>query len=214
MAIEDFTTFTEVDGGSDLTVTSSKIDVVAQPNNVANYVYKSKSVGTSNFDWDFEHNVTALTGSNPDAFFVALSDQIAELNNGFSLSTSFDSNNYTPYVSDVDDLGNFDAFTAGSNLTTNTFYYSSFSRSGNTAVWDVYSNSGRTTLVQSISLSISNTTASYQYAYGTSAYNWGDTSTATYFVQNLDYKEAAGGATGKSNPLMGCFGGSLSGAIA
>ena len=73
MATEDFTTFTEVDGGADITVTTSKIDVVTQPNNVANYVYESKSVGTANFDWDFEHNVTALAGSNPDAFFVSLS---------------------------------------------------------------------------------------------------------------------------------------------
>lgn len=52
MPLEDFTTYTEVDIGSDITVTPSKVDVVALPGTPAAYVYEDK--GVDFFDGDFE----------------------------------------------------------------------------------------------------------------------------------------------------------------
>ena len=193
MATEDLTGFTEVDGGGDLTVTASKVDVATQANNVNNYVHESKSIGTSDFDWDFEHNVTAVSGTYSTGWFVGCSTTTGTLENGFSIGCVFDSTSITPYLADYDDSVNVDASTAGSNLSLSTLYYSSLSRVGNTLTWDIYTDSGRTSLSQSISMTISNTTASYDEAYAESSYNWGDTSATTYFVQNLDYKEGGGG---------------------
>ncbi len=191
MAIEDLTTWTEVDGGGDLTVTSSKIDVVTQANNVTNYVYKSLSLGTADYDHDFECYVSVASTGTPTLFFYGVSTGIATLDVGFSISCYVETGSLTPYITDIDSGGTWTTFTAGSNLTISTLYYCTFKRVGNTATWDIYSDSSRTTLVQSISMAISNNTQSYQYVYAESSYNWADASTFSYYVQNVDLKAPA-----------------------
>jgi len=56
MATEDFTTYTEVDPGSKITVTSSKVSWATLGHNQEAYVYKDK--GVDYFDGDFEHLLT------------------------------------------------------------------------------------------------------------------------------------------------------------
>ena len=194
MSTEDLTTWVETDGGGDLTVTASKVDVVTQLNNVTNRVTLDRGAGyySGDFDHDFEHNITAASGE-PTAFFIGVSTGLADLRTGFSLACYFETGNLTPYLVDQDSGAATDAFDGGSNLSGATLYYSSLSRVGNTLYWDIYSNSSRTTLVQTMTIAIVNTSENYRYAYAMSGDNDGSSTSFTYFVQNIDFKEAVVG---------------------
>lgn len=63
MAVEDFTTFTEVDPSSDITVTSTRITFTTMLDAVSAYV--AKSFGVNHFQDDFEHLLDVrITGSD------------------------------------------------------------------------------------------------------------------------------------------------------
>ena len=196
MATKDLTTLTEVDGGGDLTVTTTKVDVVSQAGNVENYVYDDRGAAyySGDFDHDFEFYLTTVNASSA-GFLIGVSDQIGTLQNGTTLACAFNSSSLVPYLLDIDSGGNLDLAQTGSALSLATLYYCTFKRVGNALTWILYSDSGRSTIVQTITGTIVNTSQTYQYFYAQSAYNVSDGNTSTYYVQNIDYKEAAGGAT-------------------
>jgi len=187
----DLTTFTEVDNGADLTVTIAKVDVLNQAGNVENYVYVDRGAAyySGDFDHDFEHYVSVVNNTAAGAF-IGVSDQIGTMQAGPSFFTAINSVGLLPYLIEVNIAGNLDLIVAGSALTIDTLYYSTFKRVGNTLTWDIYTDSDRTSLHQSLTGTIVNTSQTFQYFYAQSAYNVSDANTASYYVQNVDYKEA------------------------
>ena len=68
--------------------------------------------------------------------------------------------------------------------STSNLLYFTFKREGTTATCDIYSDSGRTTLVDSLSITCETGTKQYLYAINV----WGETgqtTTITGYVQNL-----------------------------
>lgn len=60
-SLEDYTGYTEVDEGADITVAAAKIDFTALPRNVTSYVYKDE--GAAHFSGDFEHRFSCNIAS-------------------------------------------------------------------------------------------------------------------------------------------------------
>jgi len=192
VAIENLATYTEVDAGNDLTVTTTKVDFDTMAANVVDYLYDSKGAAhwSGDFSIDFEHLHSAASGGFSSNFGVSVADSIGDLwTVGTCLSTYVEVTTYLPYVADIDGTGTWDAWTAGSGLTVDTLYYSTFSRTGNTLDWDIYSDSDRTTLVQNITLTIVNTSQTFEYMYAVSSIDVGEVDTITGYVQNIDLKE-------------------------
>ncbi|HFD32032.1 MAG TPA: hypothetical protein ENJ28_04890 [Gammaproteobacteria bacterium] len=192
MATEDLTTYTEVDGNGDLTVTTSKVDFTTMPANVTDYLYDDKGAShwSGDFNIDFDFELTATNGANVQGILTSISNTVGIPNDSTSFMTYFETSSLTPYLADIDSAGNWDSWAGGSNLSLNTIYYCTLSRTGNTLDWDIYSNSSRTTLVQNITIAITNTAQTFRYVYPVSSIAIGDGSDVTGYVQNLDLNEA------------------------
>jgi len=216
MATENLTTYTEVDAGGDLTVTSTRVTHTTMGANVVNYLYDSKGAAhwSGDFVIDFEHYHSQANGGFSSAFLASISDTLGDLYTvGTCLGTYVEGTGFTPYVMDIDSAGNWDAFSSASNLTADTLFYSTMTRDGNTLYWDIYNDSARTDLFDFANITIVNTSQTFEYMFATSSINFAEANTISGYVQNIDLNEVGAGATGKSNPLYGPLGGPLSGAI-
>ena len=91
MATEDFTTYTEVDPGSDITITEDRVSWDLVPNPVVGYVYDDKGAG--HFDGDFEHRFKLyMSSTNTDYYSLTCA---------WGLSTSI--GNYKAWLDDSSD---------------------------------------------------------------------------------------------------------------
>jgi len=204
---EDFTTYTELDPGADITVAASKLTFVdLDSRNTDSWVYKD--MGVDYYSGDFEHLMEGETGSgstDDDCFGIywAMSnsvDDILGIDNasGDVLYTFFHPNaagngpNYV-YLREVD--GGTSYSTVIVSLSEDTTYYLKVKRDEAVGTYGtiyvyVYSDSARTNLVDSVSLTLNTSKKDYRYIYGTNTYNDGTTgSQYDGFVQNFDIGE-------------------------
>lgn len=198
MANEDFTTYTKVDPDGKLTVTSAKVAATALPQNGTgqSYVYKDKGVGffTGNFSHNFEIQATAHSGNSYYSYW-GVSNQIADraaTTNGYDVLILFDGANYQIYFEEINS-GSF--YQATYQISGSTSYYCTFRR--NTAVGangtiylDIYSDSGRTTLLTTLTLTLHAAT-NWRYIYGVQSNDNGNATTMTGFTQNLNLSPSA-----------------------
>lgn len=178
-ANEDFTTFTEVDGSGVLTVTPSKITGVNVDRDLDAYVSKDKGVDNYNkIDINFE------------LFMDSASVDNTETNGAIALTVSA--------VGDITNFGTSDIVVisrefSGPNtirlwrgnkvaedtftMSLDTIYYCTLLRTANsdTVTVEIYSDSDRTTLLDTLSLSGFGTGTKYRYLYGSVNYNTGHT---------------------------------------
>jgi hypothetical protein len=202
---EDFTTYTEVDGGGDLTVIANKITVASQARNVDNYVYDDK--GVDHFG-DFEHlisakltttvdgstgGVWALSNSIDDLLGLFSNDVIALYNNTASGANRFIFVQYTGGVLDGSD--------AYLTAAVGTQYWFTLSRSGTSLQCLIYDDVDRTSLVDTLSFTGGTTTQ--RYAYGATSYNSGSPILISYEVSDFDLQEAVAAAVRRIAGLMG-----------
>ena len=202
MATIDYTTFTETDPSNKLTVTSTKIDAAALPEEDIAHVVLDKGAGF--FDGDFEHllegyvDAATVNGihsggwgvgdhANPettdntkgDSLFMKLQEESAVAI--FTASEHDNSNTYQDTVS----------------VNKDTLYYLKIVRDEAVGTYGtlyvyVYSDSGRTTLVDTASLALHTSKKDFRYLYGWLNYaNEVGAYTFTGYVQNLDIQEAA-----------------------
>lgn len=205
-ATEDFTTYTETDPTAKITVTATKVDVAAIAEETTAYV--SKDYGSAYFSADFTHlvevyqNSSTVTGiasivwglSNTAYVTVAGSNPI-----GSTISHSIRMYEETAATaslflrayngSSVDD--------SNTSLSLNTPYYLTIVRDESIGTYGtlycyIYSDSGRTTLVDTLTVAIPAAKVDFQYltAFG----NWGSVAgsyTWTGYIQNLDISGAA-----------------------
>jgi hypothetical protein len=199
MAIEDFTTYTEVDPNSRISVTSSTITATALPRNEDSYVYDDK--GVAHFDGDFEHLITTKT-TNVLSVSVCgswvLTNTVDDL---FGLITANESflilqhNSGSSYL--LREFISGTAYTDSATLTGGQTYYLTINRDESIGSFGqltclIYSDSGRTILVDTLTLSL-HAKLDLRYVFGLMTFNDGNTSTGNFVFSDLDLGEAVGG---------------------
>lgn len=196
MAVEDFTTWTEVDSTSVLTVTSSQVSIdglTGQALSTGVYVDKGADYWTGNF-------VTRVGPVNASASsdlgkFVVFSiargaPYLADIRSGVGIrwdryGFGTTSRLYLYYNNTTNATLTHDAsdFYEGTAVGMNTSYYVELERSGTTVTAKIYSDA-YSTLVDTLSISV--TADSYSHAYVAGAYNNGSGTTTTATIQNVD----------------------------
>ena len=185
MAVEDFTTYTEIDEDGDLTVTATKIDVSTMRRDALSYVRVDKGAGTIG---EFFHYITVHVGTyntNASCGVWAVSadpsntiEQMSDNDDGICVElrgTQFFVTDYTN--------NNFDSYIHNS---TNTTYYLTVRRYNAGVMVRFYSDSDRDTLLDT--LHINSGVNTYQYLYGLVSRE-GSTFTSdsvTCYTENLD----------------------------
>jgi len=165
VALEDLTTYTEVDQNGDITMTSSKADYVSLDRNAISYVYKDFGVGNfSNFDIDFEFYIDQGAPQGV-AVLCALSNTIGTLqdmitaNDGLQVFAYNNTNNLAISIRDWSGAGADDYIVGGG--TTGGVYYSTFSRSGTTLTLTMYSDANRTAVIGTMPITCETTAKRY-----------------------------------------------------
>ena len=191
MAVENFTTYTEVDEGGDITVTASKCDVDTMRRDALSYV--RKDMGAGHFG-DFEHLVTCRmtaaaqdgqaniwgmsNGSNTDA-------ALATNNDGMRVCFYQGAVNYVLILADwVNAVGD-----PSVPLVLGTIYYLTIRRSGTDLTCEIYDDSDRTNLIDTLAVACSVTT--FRYIFGLMSEDLDDSgdATITCYSENLELKE-------------------------
>lgn len=186
LAIEDLTTFTEVDAGDDITVTASTVTMTALPANVVSYVYKD--YGVDNFEGDYY----VTWESNIDSMYNASSGL-----NMWSVFTN-DVGNASSWYSDAKDfLGvwlvysgtrkmNIVEGVAGSiyssgyiDIAEDTTYYWTFAIIDGTAYLWQYSDSARTNQTGEVTLVLHDIGEAYRYFFALASKSSGSVNDVT-----------------------------------
>ena len=190
MAIEDFTTYTEVDASARLTVTASKATAANADRDIDVYLYDDKGVNNYNaININFE--IRQETASLLFAFGgMGLTVSTVDSNSGWGTADI-----YVHMIEGASDAATVrlwrgnnvasDQFTA----VTATVYYCTLLRTSgsDTVTLEIYSDSGRTTLLDTLSVAGFGTGTKYRYLYGFANNNDG-TAVRDWdgFVQNME----------------------------
>ncbi len=202
---EDFTEFTEVDSGGDITITASKMDVDTMPKGANSYTYKS--YGAGHFG-DFDHLLDVYTGNEDTGAWGNYAGCWAVVDTpGTKADAEYTHNEgiylfvlrpdasrkftLVDYSNDEDDSG---------GISVNTKYYLTISRSSTTATCLIYTDSGRTNLHDTLSITCGIT--AYEYAQGVCSQEQSGNNEASYYIENLDLQEG-GGVTEKESADSG-----------
>ena len=195
MATEDFTTYTEVDPDTALTVTTSNIDATNQEGDTDAYVRDSK--GANHFG-DFEHLVENLLNSSTSNGANCV---IWGITDGSSTSAECDTANEGILVTQTNNGGNYTQIACRDYTNDNSdsslsglkgldyHYYLTIERSSTTFTVKIYSDSGRSVLEDTLTITCG--TDTYEYIYGYANRGSGGGSTYIYSdVWDLDLQEA------------------------
>lgn len=186
---EDLTTFTEVDEDSDITITSEKCTVDTMRRDAVSYVYKDYGVTYfDDFDVDFEVEVTA--GDNEgNAIVFAFSNTIGTLQdmnvaNDCLECSIYNNNGNLRFALICRNTDNSDTYFNGGD--TSILLYTTLTRSGTTLTWTLYSDSDRTVVVDT--LSITSETGAKRYLYVAASRDIGTVpaDTISFYTQNVE----------------------------
>lgn len=195
--LEDLTTYTERDLGSNLTVTAPKVAFASLPRNVSSYVYADK--GVNHFSGDYEHLIDVeLTSflSYPVINMWCLANLIGDrydlqvTQSGDMHSVSFITGTPVMYLQEhVAGSATSDSY----NASTGTTYYLKIKRDeavgANGTLYNyIYLDSDRTILTDTLSVAL-NEKEDFRYIYCVQSYNDGSALHGTGFAQNLDLQE-------------------------
>ena len=194
MATENFTTYTEIDPNSHITVTSaSKIDFAGLTRNEDAYVYKN--FGADYFGNDFTINFDAQLTSGDASINIYVCALANLLDDGYGIEvTSADSlittnlvnvsGDYRIYLKEASSGALYNTYYSVSAATT---YYLTMRRNVFDLMLylDIYSDSGRTTKLTTLSLEL-HQHYNFKYLYPVQSYNSGHALVGTGFVQNLE----------------------------
>jgi len=189
---EDYTTYNKLDPNSRFSITASQITITGLTTNEDARVWADK--GADHFGATFEHwhdvrrdsssgtknwiPLWAVSNVEDDARYWFLNySQAAALTQYFGQLRLYE------YENRGSDLS--------VNLDTSTWYYLVIERTGETALQcEIYSDASRTTLVDTLSVSLPSGRR-YRYVFAVNSYNDGGSDTFTGYVANLDLKEGA-----------------------
>ncbi len=188
--LEDFTTYTEVDSGADITVTSTKVDVSSMDRGADSHV--SKSFGASHFG-DFEHRfevlISAQTGSAIHGHW-GLANAASNLEDLIIANVGM-AYYFTVNIHKIKDWEN-DASDQTTELSLSTLYYVTMSRSGTTTTARIHTTDyyGEPGSVEVDTLTYTSSSTAYQYVMVTLSRGSSSGSPTSFYTQNLDLQEA------------------------
>ncbi len=192
-ATEDFTAYTEVDSDSDITVTSSKIDVSSMRKSANSSVYKDY---TASYFGEFSHNIDAyITSCSVQYCYGGIwnvsntaaatyADQSSGID-GYGLAVRRVSSTYEFYFYKHE--GSSDSDTSSIGLSLSTSYYLTIARDDSTITVKVYSDSERTTLLDTLAVDYDG--ATFQYLSAVHSMDLAGTESVTYYVENLEFTD-------------------------
>lgn len=188
-AAQDYTTFTEVDEDTTITVATSNIDLNAMPNrDDTSYVYKDMtSIG--DFTGEVEFDLTTMSNYKWNTAIYGASDQTDDISgwtSGFSLVQH---NNNSSVVQDFR-IYSATTYLDGTGDLNNATRFFSVDRSTTTWTVYIYTDSARETLEDTIAGTISADSVQYLYALST----WDNNTagrTVTADIDNMDYTPSA-----------------------
>ncbi len=204
---EDFTTYAEVDSGSDITITAGTCSVDTMAGIANSYVSRDYTAGHfGDFEHLFEWTATSSTATGVYCGIWAVCNTPGTIfdfyagNEAFGVQTRWGYGTGSgirwrtvlqDYADDSIDLYDHAIGT----------YYDKVSRSGTTLTHNMYSDAARTTLLDTATTTCGTGTKRYVQAVYSDD-DGSDTNTITYSFSNLDLQEAAGG-----QPTVKRFGG-------
>ena len=214
MAVENFTTWTESDADSVLTVTSSQITATGINGAFSTQDTVYKDFGASYWSGNFTFRYGPLQLSSPSSSnsrltLLALANLLPDSTNvtADSLVVRWENTTTNPtlylcYFAAANTTGTADSQDSytGAVLTAGTSFYIEFARSGSTVTCKLYSDA-YTTLVATLTITPA-TTRSYQYAIAATKFQTGTGATVNATLQNLDL---AAGVVITYDPITACF---------
>lgn len=202
MALEDFTTYTEVDVGADrIQKTANHIDHLAYRNEIT-YVYDDK--GVDHFG-DFEHKIDALSdfaGVNPISAIWMLANDLGSVIPLIAADKTFillqlykaATSDFRLYLREHYDSGNY--INGPVAISASTTYYLLVKKTGTALVCGIYSTAGLRDAGDGTDGDVGNLAltlhADHQFRYIYPCNSWKDTDTSYHNVDidNLDLQEA------------------------
>lgn len=198
MSLQNYTTYTETDPNSRYTVTSTKIDVAGLDRSEDAHVYKDFGAGA--FSGDFEHKVTVYVNSSSQTSSVARAWMLTNAVDDVNGLRGAAENYIEAYISKasgaiatvtIAEYYSTNAIDTSINLSLDTPYYLTIVRDEAVGTYGtlycyIYSDSGRTTLVDTLTLTL-RAAIDFRYVYGANSFNNSTTGFAfTGYVENLD----------------------------
>ncbi len=203
---EDFTTYTEVDEGSDVTKTADRITFTAVENKSDTYyVYKDK--GVNHFDGDFEHLCKSLfsaMANYPRAYVWLLANSVGDVYDIYQASGSllgyvhyYDSSAYQLFLMEYDSGTAYNDSYSGFSLST--IYYNELERDESVGTYgtlyayictgDYWDDGG--SQVDTLTVALHTSKKDFRYVYGASSYDDASSTghTATGYIELLDLQE-------------------------
>jgi len=198
MAVENLTTYTEVDPNSRITKTATRSSYAGLTQNEDAYIYKDKGVG--HFNGDFEHLIDVYLDASDEFGIVVvwgLANLVDDLG-GIALASGDELSVYFFY-NGADRILRLRELVGGISYITNyivsldTPYYLKIKRDESIGTYGrlycyVYSDSARTNLLETLQLDL-HEKEDFRYIYATQSYNGGMAYAQTGYCENLDLQE-------------------------
>lgn len=206
MAVEDFTGWSpgETDPNSRITVTPTRVECFGtQRDEDARHV---DDKGVNHFSGDFTHLLEVFLSSSSTGSGVGFPWQIAnDLDDVKGLIDASKSNLYCQnfhavnpqiFIAEQDGASNY--VDGSITLSEDTIYYLTIERDESVGSFGditcfIYSDSGRTTLVDTLNVVLHTSKKDFRYIYAANTFNDGSTDPFYGYSQNLDLQEAVVG---------------------
>jgi hypothetical protein len=193
MPYEDFTTYTEVDPNSHISVSANNVNHLHYRDEDA-YVYEDFGAG---YFGDFEHLVVVNFTSGQNASYSwtwMLANAVDDVKGLTSASEKFVGlrGNWWDGTLDVLTLWYYDGsnnHTDSYDASPNTPYYLTIERSNTTLTCKIYSDAERSNLLDTLALDV--TSDAFRYVFVCNTENTGSSAGGYTDIDNLDLQEAA-----------------------
>lgn len=193
LTVEDFTTYTEVDQNSHLSKTAYHVDFKAYYNEDC-YLYKDKGANHFGSVWEHKIDVTAIDRSGNS---LALCEGLANAIDDYKHAGNevgvyiYYSNGAASYRIYLFEYYSSTEYVQAYSISAGTSYYLTIKKDGTALTCKIYSDSARTNLLTTLSLTL-HADLSYQYVYAAQSSNTGSAYWLDVDIGNLDLQE--GGA--------------------
>lgn len=197
---EDFSTYTEEDPNTRITVASTRVTTASIARNEDAWVYVDKGSGA--FSGNFTHLLTVkATGGVNDgwAYFWALTNTVDDVTgidaaNGSCLALGYYVYN-SAYQLYLEEVNSGTQYISAHAITINTPYYLKIVRDEGATTYGtlygyVYSDSARTTLLGTMTINLKTPTKDYRYIFAASSHNNGTAETISGYCENLTLEDA------------------------
>ncbi len=191
---QDYTTFTEVDPNSVITVQSStQIYANLQRDKTAYVYYDGGADAYGDFSAEFDRQGLYLSSGGVSCEFM-VANSVGDMRNlqdtsGYSLMfySVGQSSQYVTFSIRENDGGTLYTDTTASTFNTVTLWYITLEKNGEDFTAEIYSDASRTSLQESLSLTLHDDMLAYRYLYAVASYNDGGSSYYNrVYVRNLD----------------------------